>query len=363
MHHSLLVVIRNATDPIDASNKLDDLIQPYNENLEVSPYVEWCSDAEVARAEAAFRDDPSEYGPGPLSKVPEGDLEAFNEWRRRAVGAWHTGTESGVYNPETGKFGHESTCNPEGRWDWWQLGGRWHGFWQVRPGVLIGAEPAPLWKTPIGNAVEAGAGLPVASPGHQAVLGLSGTGGDDPDENFQGRADLACKGDIDFEAMRTLAAQTADRSYDRYEEIARGLVPGPSMRELRRKYYTEVGLPASFNFRESWGDAELSAKWNEAGKKASEDYRAQEWVQALHANDLVGLFMDTHEYWLGGREAFIERARQGVVSTASTLVDGQWREQGWGDDEIPRHTWLAQTNRIIDNLSDDCFLAIVDYHS
>lgn len=88
--------------------------------------------------------------------------------------------------------------NPNKKWDWWQVGGRWHGFLKLKHGAE-GETGEPGLMTP---------------------------------EAKQGWVDCARKGDVDWDGMRDDAANEAAQRYDRVRELAPGdWEPWESVRE------------------------------------------------------------------------------------------------------------------------------------
>jgi len=88
----------------------------------------------------------------------------------------------GNENPERQGYDY----NPQAKWDWHQLGGRWGGFFTLKPGS----------KGTLGK--------------------VSWTREEDPPK--PGTADQTYKGDIDFDKMREDNFEEASKTYDEYEE-------------------------------------------------------------------------------------------------------------------------------------------------
>lgn len=84
------------------------------------------------------------------------------------------------YEAALAPFNSQDSDNPQGRWDWYVLGGRYLGRLLVQQGALVGT-------------------------------GVPGTGGNDP--LFTGGVDQARFGDIDWPALRLAARALAEESY------------------------------------------------------------------------------------------------------------------------------------------------------
>lgn len=82
--------------------------------------------------------------------------------------------------------------NPNAQWDWYVLGGRWRGYFKLKPGK-------------------------------QGILGESGTGGNQPKYD----ADQALKGDIDWEGMKKDKLEKARETWDTFEiAVQNGTIKG-----------------------------------------------------------------------------------------------------------------------------------------
>jgi hypothetical protein len=152
MSHSTVLVI--GEDP-------EKMLLPYDENTEVEPYRTY-EDVETPQEHWLF--DVLTKGHG---LAPDADWAAFVTARNERYD-----DEPIQHDADTNKVYSMSTYNPLSRWDWYQLGGRWTGFFKLRPGAG-GATGEPGLMTPRGKV---------------------------------GWADQARKRDIDFEGMRDAAA-------------------------------------------------------------------------------------------------------------------------------------------------------------
>jgi hypothetical protein len=200
--------------------------------------------------------------------------------------------------------------NPNRKWDWYTIGGRWHGFFKLKP-----------------TAVGAGA---LGAPGLQTL----NSNYKSPDID---KADQCLKGMIDVEAMRNEAGDTAAAMYDHFTAVTAGCAPF---------------VP----YDETMEDRELAGK----------QYREQEIVQAMRKDDrLMWYSPQDFKY---SREEYIDKGRNGAACCFALLKDGQWYERGkmgwWGhvSDEKDGTEWRAQFNAMFDSLPDDTLLTVVDCH-
>lgn len=206
---------------------------------------------------------------------------------------------------ETGRYG--TWDNPNSKWDWWLLGGRWTGFFKLKAG-------------------EQGA------TGRPGIL---------TEPAQQGRCDSALKQAVDFEGMQADARKEAEEAFDRYEAIVK-----------------THGHVADFD--------EFKKTFNGNFAQARGAYDSQPTVQTLREARLMP-FGNLSEVYGVSREKFSTRAANNAVTAHAVLMDGKWYEQGdmgwWGavaeDDDI----WSAEIIKLIDSLPNDTLLSIVDCHS
>lgn len=139
MSHFLTIVLIPKDAP-DIESAVASLLAPFDEAIEVEPYLTecWCVGSVARRVgrEAADR------AAGTLDdlrlsywKLPDGDRPAWDTW----VAGWtavadRTEQAHPLYQkaePDCedchGSGQRPTTYNPDSQWDWWTIGGRWHG--------------------------------------------------------------------------------------------------------------------------------------------------------------------------------------------------------------------------------------------
>jgi hypothetical protein len=217
--------------------------------------------------------------------------------------------------------------NPNAKWDWYSLGGRWTGLLKLKEGTQ-------------GD---------TGSPGLMTA----------PAE--EGYADSALKRDIDWDGMRA-------------EEKAKGL-------EYARKIFSALlGKPMHV----LW-DEIRDVKHKDNIDVAREVYRAQESVKAVNSlegwHDLETLldvcgsynqFKDQPVFTQKHIDVLIEEyANYRAISAGQTfavLHDGVWSERGemgWfgvAHNEKDKLDWTKAMGEFIDSLPDDTRINIVDCH-
>lgn len=217
---------------------------------------------------------------------------------------------------ETGKKGYWT--NPNSKWDYYRIGGRWAGHFKLKEGATA---PAP-------------------APGYEVAFGQ-----EQPEDNT---ADVVLKGDVDFAGMRDDAAAEAAKRYD----FAMSFL-GPLKRNL------------------TW--AEVRDAHNNDHDKARESYWAQARCKAwktverkqMEAHGLDSFFSNPDAF-LVSRQQYIQKARDSAFSTFAVVMNGKWYEKGemgwWAivTNEKDEETWLSMFAKMIDGLSDDTQLTVID---
>ena len=171
-HYTVTIVLPEAPVPRAANEgqahveeMIGTLLAPFDENEEVEAYKEhvrplpehWrhATQRELGWPYVMIRDE-----------APEVDLEdpaAVAAFMNARYG--EDGGEPEYHVDEQGLY-QMSTYNPNSKWDWWALGGRWTGIYKLRPGAITG------------------------------IVGRTGVFGDPAPA---GHVDVARKGDIDTE--------------------------------------------------------------------------------------------------------------------------------------------------------------------
>lgn len=207
---------------------------------------------------------------------------------------------------EQGRYGYSS--NPNAKWDWYQIGGRWSGYFKALPGA-------------IGKVGESGVFGNKARPGMY---------------------DQLRRGDIDFDGMRADAAAEANKHYDAYEAAVAGLKVPKRWTEFRTAY--------------------------ENTDDAREAYNTTPYITALRAASILPWFEDPVAFYGIGREKFVERASNSTFVPFAVLKDGEWfakGEMGWfglSSDDVDPETWSDRVWELLRDLPEDTLITAVDCH-
>lgn len=157
-HYTVLAIIRKGS-----GQSLGSLFAPYDENERVAPYVaktkaqliyeEAMSIAKYRRSHAAARRlSKDEY----LAIADKGDLYGnYDRMRERlpyGYGSIDLTDEEALFERVKKKYGRDlnedgdliSTYNPDSKWDWYAIGGRWDGQLRLKDGTPVNGASAGL---------------------------------------------------------------------------------------------------------------------------------------------------------------------------------------------------------------------------
>jgi hypothetical protein len=211
-------------------------------------------------------------------------------------------------HPENGKYGY--FYNPQAKWDWYQLGGRWTGFFLLK-------------KNRQGQIGEPG--IFTSNPRH-------------------GYADQADKKDIDFDKMRQQKKCEAQTMYDEAMKILGALPPNLSWNQISQEFQD-----------------------NEHSRKLAQDiYWSQPRCQAWEKHH--GNRHQSPDAFIQERNEFIQSAASRAWMTFALLDHGEWQEQGhmgWfgvATDKSDESDWCRTLSRAIDKISDDTLISVYDCH-
>lgn len=229
---------------------------------------------------------------------------------------------------KTGKKGYWE--NPNAKWDWHVLGGRWTGFFKMKADTI-----ARLGR-----------------PGVPAVM----AGDTEVDE---GRGDQAMKKDIDFYGMRIEAADAARVKYLKMQDLFGGEIPKLDLhwRELFEGQYKNL----DHNERRGVYGKQPAIK---ALERAKQDYRDKHKGMK---DEHEFVFVNLEDYQIS-IEQYVQRARDGACCTFALLKNGKWYECGqmgwWGcvSNEKDDGVWEREFAKLIDEIPSNTLLSVYDCH-
>lgn len=270
---------------------------------------------------------------------------------------------TGIKPNEDGRYGYYT--NPNARWDWYQMGGRWMGFFKLKdPKVIennvdyiselslkhniekekiielekvLKENPNKVYDLKLPNIYKLQNDLEekITIKYENGVVGRSGVM--TKPAKF-GWVDQAKKKDIDFEGMKNEVVNKNEKHYDEFHKILNGR-----------------SIPI-------WDD--LLKKNNGNVKETRDEYNNDPVIKDINDNK----FYWGYEDLLKPKEEYLKGIRGSAIITYSVIKDYKWYEQGemgwWGisSNEKDQDKWNEEFNELIESIPDDTLLTIVDCH-
>ena len=231
---------------------------------------------------------------------------------------------------KTGKYGYWE--NPDAKWDWYQLGGRWTGYFKLKsdanPEFAIQGRPGLMTE--------------VAEVGY---------------------ADTALKKDIDIAGM---IAEAQAEAKDRYEKIEAIFPDGIPKLEVEWEALTdEEGEYKDWDWdkrRKFYHGQEGMVHWKEVTQTKAEKLKdVDEELRRFY------IWADLSDYQLS-KEDYIQDAGNGCLSSYAVIKEGKWYERGemgwWGvaSNEKSKNVWNEEFAKLIEDLPENTLLSIYDCH-
>ena len=226
---------------------------------------------------------------------------------------------------KTNRYGYWE--NPNAKWDWYQIGGRWAGMFTLKEGAT-GKRGDPSWMQRMG-------GKPYP----------------------EGKVDIARKGDIDFEAMRQEKMEKAALEYDRLITLLGIEVPTLKYKWkeiLDAEEFSHLDIKQKRDMYHSQPELKALNSFSTDSKLSKEDQSFIAWLE--------------FEDYCCTREEFIKRAGDASIATFALIKDGVWYEKGsmgwWGmvSDEKNPTEWQTEFGKLLDSIPEETLLTVVDCH-
>lgn len=336
-------------------DNVEDQLAPYDENKEADPRVE-SEDYLKALTDALewlFREPTQEQiDRGMGFTETEVELRVRLDSRRTPeeltpeetldVLTWYD--SSWQLDPD-GKYRSYTTYNPLSKWDWYQIGGRWSGFFYVKPGS---SEDDYRPSHQHWTEREPGSGIGV----HDGPV-------------KPGLTDQARKKVIDFELMRKNAEIEALQNWEKFEAATKGLTSPGSWQDFRK---ARLGNLAEKEFHEL--TSEEREQHERLMQEARQAYGSLPFIKATR--ELAGFFSDPHTLFRldapDPKSAYVQHRVNTVTTPYAVLKDGEWISKGdmglfgISVNEEDQDAWDARVNELIDSLPEDTLLTLVDCH-
>jgi len=292
MSHFSVIVI--GPDP-------EEQLEPYNEHTRVEPYFRPSNDWSINFAKEKLQ------LIGNRDPTPEEIAEFLSE-------KWDD-----EHLVENGVVGQMSTYNPLSKWDWYVLGGRWTGYFPLKPGTSGKAGSPGLMTNPAPS----------------------------------GYADAALLRDIDVERARSEAVAEAREQFAKWRTCFEQFSKRPESWEQIRDRICGVGDnfdPKQVDVaREKYHDQPVIKKW--------------EQVSGGH---FWGCPVDDYGFY---EEVYVDKCRNGALVPLAIVRNGEWFERGkmgwWGvmrGENLSYEDWCVKFQEMLDELPDDTLLSMYDCH-
>ena len=279
----------------------EEQLAPYSESIETEPRVrEDVSEEDIQRM--------IDYYKNPENGGHE--YPTFDELYENHGDDWNGGT----WEKRDDKWVEVTTYNPNSKWDWYQLGGRWTGYFKLKEGADgVTGDPGLMTRT--------------AKDGY---------------------VDAALKKDIDFEGMEEESAKEAGEAYDKVMDVIGHIEPNKPWSDFVKR---------------------LEAKEIEIDEARSQ-YHAQPRITALNTpavREKLGWFIEADNY-LVSREEYVAKAKNSSVATFAVLKDGKWYEKGemgWFAivaNEKEQNDWNEEVAKLLNSLDDNTLISVYDCH-
>jgi hypothetical protein len=310
-HFTLIVELPAGTPPAEYEDKVAELMAPYDEDREVPEYRSYW-DRGTPQEHWSF-----EYVLESSERLSAVDTVTWSDF----VDAYNLhykgdGGRAVLYDAERDCPYEMTTYNPDSKWDWWCVGGRWRGYFTMM--TKMSSDDAQRLII---------SGIDWMNEGHEV-------------------RQHACDGGpirlLDLVGQRLRVEREANEYADKYERAI-------------------LGTPEAV----TWGEAlEMFDNVDEARTF----YHEQPRVAATR--DLNGFFGNPISDFQWGREQYVRRAVLSAVPGYAYLTqDGEWLapgEMGWfgmsSDTLQSRETYDQLINGRIASVDPDTVLIIIDCH-
>lgn len=294
----------------------EEQLEPYDENLEVDErvvgdvsYKDKSNFVDVYTKFVSGRN----YGPTNENEAIKNSKLTFDELYSKYGTDWN----GDIWRKnENNVWVEYSTYNPDSKWDWYQLGGRWNDFLKLKKGKKgIKGSPSLL---------------------------------DDQPSNKNDYCDRALKKDIDFDGMRSKAEEDARKNYEKVLSVFGGCIPkvDHSWKTIindNNPYFNSMTIDEK---REFFHNQPALIKVKEHEKELGYDFD-----------------IENYQYTL---DEYIQKARNESISTFAVVKNGVWYEKGhmgwWACVSNENDKWNTEFNKLLDETLDDELISIYDCH-
>ncbi|MBN8929943.1 MAG: hypothetical protein J0H19_25405, partial [Rhodospirillales bacterium] len=276
-------------------------------------------------------------------KVPTKDIESFAEFIRHYYDK--ASLTHGEEPTDEHKYGYArlneagevvqviKRTNPNKKWDWWKVGGRWSGLLHVKDGA------------------DASKGKPGAFGWEYDAAGV----------------DQCRVGDLDLDKMRRIACADIEQRYRNAFVDARGRAAGIYWMDNDDAWDRWNKLIVDAGYAEK----SLRKRWEVEGKNGA-FYQFIDALEASGDSDAVTLRLagkvgvDEQNGVMLGKTLEQRKEIQPALCAFALLRDGQWFERGqmgwWGVVSNENNGWEVEFAKMLAELPADKWVTVVDCH-
>ena len=209
------------------------------------------------------------------------------------------------WRKENGRWYEFTAYNPDSKWDWYQIGGRWEGSLLLKNGAKV---------------------------------------------------DSALKGNIDIQRMRNNARTDYLEAYDIVASAFGGTIPKLDIlwSEITKKDELDI-------------DQKRDLYHSQKAMKLLKRVKARKSLTEEQNGHLNSFYFDLEKYQTT-RDEYGQLGYNSALTFYSVVKDGKWYQQGdmgwWGmsSNEIDENDWNAEITLLIDDCPADTELTVVDCH-
>jgi hypothetical protein len=254
-------------------DNVDEQLAPYDEGLHIEPYKEYWNGKQEETVIRLLGKDNEEFVKELETKTSNAERWSFmvNTWNEHYE--IQPGDSEYLYFDEFGIYAM-STYNPDSKWDWYQIGGRWAGEFKAKDGFE-----------------------------HLGIVGEKSWGMEDEDPYANNYFDGLPFAAIDFDAMITYRVNRAGQLWDEWHEkdalgekqLPKSWALGADPEETKEEYLERVQKTCITPFAMC-----VDGTWYEKGKMgwfgvSTDEVSQDDWVKFVHKtlNELDGNTMVT----------------------------------------------------------------------
>lgn len=216
----------------------------------------------------------------------------------------------------------------DGKWDWYELGGRWDGLFMPKPGAATVINPVTETQVNL-----------------ETVLGtILGVNHRKREPIYPGGVNVIYKRDIDLEGMQAIAVKEATERWNKFERLTEG-----------ESWMTWTQVLEHYKPASDMGIASLR-----------DLYHGQAVIKRIQQADPAMIY--NIDDFAVGRDAYLNHAKVNAMLPFAFIHEGRWEERaqmGWfgrTSGDIDLYEWQKRFQEVFDSVPDDTLLSLFDCH-